>query len=223
MVSTKEIKTAVKDRIQLPFNYDVSKMQKETKALALEHFEYYKVIQLRGPAHLIDTSLTFPPPAEDYADGSWTDWLNTPELDKSPYLKSIINYFKENTTVTLVRLLRLAPNSVVILDHINWSSLEEGKSSRLDILQQFLQRQSQLRVRLAIHTDTRGHEGLNLDRSIELGQLAKDYLVARGISADRLEIVGLGERFPRNPCMEGQNCSEEDHAANNRVELRILE
>ena len=113
MVSTKEIKTAVKDRIQLPFNYDVRKMQKETKALALEHFEYYKVIQLRGPAHLIDTSLTFPPPAEDYADGSWTDWLNTPELDKSPYLKSIINYFKENTTVTLVRLLRLAPNSVV--------------------------------------------------------------------------------------------------------------
>ena len=113
MLSTKEIKTAVKDRIQLPFKYNVSKMQMETKVLALEKFEYYKVIQLRAPAHLVDTSLPFPPPAGDYADGSWTDWLDTPELEKSPYLKSIINSFKEHTTVTLVRLLRLAPNSVV--------------------------------------------------------------------------------------------------------------
>ena len=107
------IETTIKDRIQIPFNFNVHKMLTESKALALEQFEYYKVIQLRAPAHLVDTSLPFPPPADDYADGSWTDWLDTPELEKSPYLKSIINSFKEHTTVTLVRLLRLVPNSVV--------------------------------------------------------------------------------------------------------------
>ena len=107
------IETTIKDRIQIPFNFNVHKMLTETKALALEQFEYYKVIQLRAPAHLVDTTLPFPPPADDYADGSWTDWLNTPELDKSPYLKSVIETFQEHTTVTLVRLLRLAPNSVV--------------------------------------------------------------------------------------------------------------
>jgi len=113
MVNTIESTATIKDRIQLPFHFDVKKLQKEVNILAKGQFEYYKVIQLRSPAHLVDTSLPFPPPAEDYADGSWTDWLNTAALEKAPYLKSIIEMFQEKTTVTLVRLLRLAPYSVV--------------------------------------------------------------------------------------------------------------
>ena len=113
MFYNKELAITVKDRIQLPFSFNVNKMLTETRALALDQFEYYKVIQLRAPAHLVDTTLPFPPPADDYADGSWTNWLDTPELKKSSYLKSIIEDFQKNTTVTLVRLLRLAPNSVV--------------------------------------------------------------------------------------------------------------
>ncbi|KGL63666.1 aspartyl/asparaginyl beta-hydroxylase domain-containing protein [Polaribacter sp. Hel1_85] len=113
MFESKETATAIKDRIQLPFSFDIPKMLAETKALALEEFEYYKVIQLRAPAHLVDTTLPFPPPADDYADGSWTNWLETAALLKSPYIKSIIDTFQKNTTVTLVRLLRLAPNSIV--------------------------------------------------------------------------------------------------------------
>ena len=89
-------------------------MGKLTKpTLTLDQFEYYKVIPLRSPAHIVDPSLPFPPPAEDYADGSWTDWLDTPQLKKSPYLISVINHFREHTEVTLVRLLRLAPGSVI--------------------------------------------------------------------------------------------------------------
>ncbi|MEL6971239.1 MAG: aspartyl/asparaginyl beta-hydroxylase domain-containing protein [Bacteroidota bacterium] len=101
------------DRVKLPLTFDVAKMQAEVKALDEKQFVYYKVIQLRAPAHLVDTSLPFPPPAEDYADGTWCDWLNTPEANSSPYLTSIIEFFQQHTRVTLVRLLRLAPDSVV--------------------------------------------------------------------------------------------------------------
>lgn len=101
------------DRIKLPFSFDAELMFKEYSALQPNAFEYYNVIQLRGPAHVVNPSLPIPPPAADYADGSWTDWLNTPELEQSPYLKEIINSFDEITTVTLVRLLRLAPHSEV--------------------------------------------------------------------------------------------------------------
>lgn len=101
------------DRIKLPFNFDAERMYKEYLALQPNRFEYYNVIQLRGPAHLVDTSLPLPPPADDYADGSWTDWLNIPELEHSPYLKSIMESFMDLTKVTLVRLLRLAPHSEV--------------------------------------------------------------------------------------------------------------
>lgn len=106
-------KTDSTDRVKLPFTFDAEKMLAEFEALKLQQFEYYNVIPLRAPAHTVDTSLPFPPPADDYADGSWCDWMDTNYLTSSPYLKSVIDTFKANTKVTLVRLLRLAPNSVV--------------------------------------------------------------------------------------------------------------
>ncbi|KAA1247868.1 aspartyl/asparaginyl beta-hydroxylase domain-containing protein [Aquimarina sp. RZ0] len=106
-------KTQYEDRIKLPFSFDVTKMLLEFEALKLGHFEYYDAIPLRSPAHLVDTSLPFPPPADDYADGSWTHWLDTNELKTSPYLTRVVDTFREHTQVTLVRLLRLAPGAVV--------------------------------------------------------------------------------------------------------------
>ena len=106
-------KTQNKDRIKLPFTFDADKMLAEFEALELNNFEYYNVIPLRAPAHTVDTSIPMPPPAADYADGSWCDWLDTEHMSTSPYLKSVVDTFKENTKVTLVRLLRLAPNSTV--------------------------------------------------------------------------------------------------------------
>lgn len=123
-----ETKKQFKDRIQLPFTFDVDKMLQEAHALKQEHYEYYKVIQLRAPAHMVDPSLPEPPPADDYADGSWTDWLDTPALNKSPYLKSIVDHFREYTTVNLVRLLFLAPNSFVNEHKDPTLALEEEKS-----------------------------------------------------------------------------------------------
>jgi len=108
-----QIITQTPDRIKLPYLFDAPRMLKEVKALNLNHFIYYNVIQLRGPAHLIDASLPPPPPADDYADGSWTDWLDAPELNKAPYLKSVIDTFKAHTTVNLVRLLRLEAGAEV--------------------------------------------------------------------------------------------------------------
>ena len=102
------------DRVQLPISFDVAKMQKELhQVLHLKEFVYYDALPLRAPAHLVDTSRPFPPPAEDFADGSWTEWLDTPTLKQMPYLLSIIDTFRKHTNVTLVRLLRLAPDAIV--------------------------------------------------------------------------------------------------------------
>ena len=85
------------DRIKLPFTFDASKMLMECEALKLGQFEYYNVIPLRSPAHIVDSSLPVPPPAVDYADGSWTPWLDTPQLKNSPYLMTVIDEFRKNT------------------------------------------------------------------------------------------------------------------------------
>jgi len=104
---------AVKDSVKLPFKFDVTKLQAEVQSLQLNKFVYYNVLPIRSPAHLVDTSLPFPPPADDYADGSWTEWMDTPELINSPYLTEVVDTFKQYTKVTLVRLLRLEAGAVV--------------------------------------------------------------------------------------------------------------
>ena len=101
------------DRIKLPFTFDVDKMKEEIAELNYNSFSQYSVMTLRGPAHIIDPSLPPPPPVDDYADGSWTDWLDSKELQASPYLLSMVDTFRAHTKVILTRLLRLAPFGVL--------------------------------------------------------------------------------------------------------------
>ena len=103
----------VNDAIKLPMSFDIEKLVAEIEGVGLNKFLYYDVLPLRSPAHLVDPSIPFPPPADDYADGSWCDWLNTNMLENSPYIKSIIEYFQNHTRVTLVRVLRLERGNVV--------------------------------------------------------------------------------------------------------------
>ena len=101
------------DRIQLPLSFDVASMLADVRALNLRDFIHYDVVPLRSPAHLVDPSIPPPPPVDDYADGSWTEWLDTPLLRDSAYLTSIVDTFRAHARVTLVRLLRLAPGAIV--------------------------------------------------------------------------------------------------------------
>ena len=76
------------DRIRLALNFDAPRMQAEVHALNLGTFIYYDVAPLRAPAHLVDPSIATPTSAvDDYADGSWTEWLDTRALKESPYLE----------------------------------------------------------------------------------------------------------------------------------------
>ena len=54
-------------------------------------------------------------------------WI-PPRLKKSPYLNSVVDTFKANTRVTLVRLLRLAPGAVVKEHTDPTLGLEQHKS-----------------------------------------------------------------------------------------------
>ncbi|WP_305983462.1 aspartyl/asparaginyl beta-hydroxylase domain-containing protein [Roseivirga thermotolerans] len=104
---------SIGDRVKLPFQFDVQRIIDEVYQMPMNNFIYYNVIPLRSPAHFVDPSLPTPPSTEDYADGSWTDWLDTQELKSSPYLTKVVDMFKQHTKVTLVRVLRLAAGNIV--------------------------------------------------------------------------------------------------------------
>ena len=77
-------------------------------------------------------------------------------------------------------------------------------------------------MELSSHTDSRGNEAYNLKLSQKRAESAKEYLVARGIAADRIEAVGYGETQLRNDCDDSRNCSEAEHQFNRRTEVKVL-
>jgi len=123
-----DVVVSPQDRVRLPFTFDAATMQAEIGALNLADFIYYDVLQLRAPAHMVDPSQAPPRPTDDYADGSWTDWLDTRALRESRYLSEVIGTFREHTDVTLVRLLRLEAGAVVKEHTDPTLGLEQEKS-----------------------------------------------------------------------------------------------
>ena len=55
------------------------------------------------------------------------------------------------------------------------------------------------KIRIEGHTDSRGSDSYNLDLSQRRAEAVRAYLVAKGISADRLEAIGYGETKPIDP------------------------
>jgi outer membrane protein OmpA-like peptidoglycan-associated protein len=69
-----------------------------------------------------------------------------------------------------------------------------------------------------VHTDARGNDQWNLELSEKRAQAIYDYLVAKGVAADRLRAKGYGETKPID-----KRANEAAWAKNRRTELRILQ
>lgn len=81
---------------------------------------------------------------------------------------------------------------------------------------------SRIRVEISSHTDSRNSEKYNIDLSQRRAQSVVDYLVSRGIKSSRLIAKGYGESRLKEPCPDGVDCTEEQHAKNRRTEFRVL-
>ncbi len=119
----------------------------------------------------------------------------------------------------------LAVGSIITLDKIyydfNKATLNESACRQLEGLISVMKQYPSMEIDLLAHTDTRGSAIENQKLSDERARNAKIYMVARGISAERVNAIGMGESQPRNRCLDGVNCSDEEHAFNRRTEVRV--
>jgi len=74
------------------------------------------------------------------------------------------------------------------------------------------------RLTIIGHTDSTGTPAINDPLSVERAQSVRDYLVARGVSAQRIETAGRGAREP-----VADNTSDAGRARNRRVEIFLRE
>ncbi|CAN0479273.1 unnamed protein product, partial [Phaeothamnion confervicola] len=76
---------------------------------------------------------------------------------------------------------------------------------------------SGLRIEIQGHTDSTGRRTSNMTLSRDRAGAVKDYLVERGLSADRLTAVGYGPDRPT-----ASNRTESGRAKNRRIEYRVI-
>jgi OOP family OmpA-OmpF porin len=75
-----------------------------------------------------------------------------------------------------------------------------------------------LRIEIQAHTDSMGDTAYNQSLSEKRAESVRDYMVDKGIAADRMEAKGYGESQPI-----ADNKTREGRAKNRRVELKIIE
>lgn len=119
-----------KDRLLLPFTFDVKRLQVDLANLDqiewIDHFvkqNYdgnWSAIALRMQAHAKDMH----PIMSIYADPLCKDWIDSPFLKQSPYFQEVISCFQ--CPLEAVRIMRLAPGSIIKTHTDPETAFEEG-------------------------------------------------------------------------------------------------
>lgn len=128
--------------------------------------------------------------------------LKTKNYDQE--LKSLVRLTKENFESPLVDIL--FPQSNEALDY--------AATAALDSMVSYFQKKQYLKILLKGHTDNQGDFDKNLKLSQQRVAAVKNYLVQKGIPADRIEGSGYGSSRPNR-----LNQSEEQRRRNRRVEI----
>jgi outer membrane protein OmpA-like peptidoglycan-associated protein/tetratricopeptide (TPR) repeat protein len=92
----------------------------------------------------------------------------------------------------------------------------------LDELVALMKRNPSITILTSSHTDSRATEQYNRTLSLKRGETAKSYLVARGISPNRISVEYYGKTRLVNRCYDGIPCSEENQQLNRRTEFDVI-
>jgi outer membrane protein OmpA-like peptidoglycan-associated protein len=96
------------------------------------------------------------------------------------------------------------------------ATLKPGAAMTLDRLAQFMRDYGERQVMVEGHTDARGEEEYNIDLSARRATAVRNALLERGIEAQRIRTVGLGESYP-----VASNDTAAGMQQNRRVEIVI--
>lgn len=78
----------------------------------------------------------------------------------------------------------------------------------------------QVRIALYASTDCRGSEAYNKQLSARRGAEVKKQLVSRGVPEKAIKVIALGETEATKNCISCEQCTEEQHGNNRRVDVR---
>lgn len=146
-------------------------------------------------------------------------------LNKSDGKPRIIDFYLERDVVTggfgddLAKLLQL---STIYFD-LNKYNIRPDAEIEIQKVIVAMEKYPSLKIKVNSHTDSRGNDAYNLWLSQKRAESTINYMISKGIAADRLQSEGFGESRLVNECANGVPCSSEQHQLNRRSEFIIFD
>ncbi|HEY5536713.1 MAG TPA: OmpA family protein [Ignavibacteria bacterium] len=128
--------------------------------------------------------------------------------------------YKDNINIVTYEDMKEKQTSVRINNiffDFNESKLKSESYLELDRLYKFLIENSDISVEISGHTDNVGSDEYNITLSNARANAVKDYLVSKGINANRITSKGYGKSKP-----VATNDTDEGRQLNRRVEFKII-
>lgn len=104
---------------------------------------------------------------------------------------------------------------------VNKSVIRKDAAFELEKILIVLKEYPTMKIDIRSHTDSRQTDKYNESLSDRRAQATKAWLIANGITTDRLTAKGYGESRLINKCGDNVPCTEEEHQANRRSEFIV--
>lgn len=116
----------------------------------------------------------------------------------------------------------LAPLTATIGFPDGGSALDAAATDELEGLLDSPQMQGGGAITLRGHSDSTGDDAANLRVSQKRAEAVQNWLVGKGVAADRITLIAMGEQNPAEPnALPDGSPNEAGRAANRRVELTV--
>jgi len=109
----------------------------------------------------------------------------------------------------------------ILYDFDDDKILEDAEIDLQNLLE-LMQRYPDMVIELSSHTDAQGNDEYNRELSQRRANSATRWLTDRGISPSRIQSVGYGESQIINQCVNGVECTDDEHRFNRRTEFKII-
>ena len=143
------------------------------------------------------------------------DGINDEE-DKCPTTKGVASKdgCPEEIKMEIVEKVEYAAKRIQF--KVNSADLTQSSYNVLDDVVHILMSNPEIKVMVEGHTSSEGPYDVNMKLSQKRAGMVRDYLISKGVEADRVNAVGFG---PDRPLNDGKTFA--DKAKNRRVELKL--
>jgi outer membrane protein OmpA-like peptidoglycan-associated protein len=149
-------------------------------------------------------------------------YLEKPFMNENPAEIMLEPVVKAKVEEVEKEELEVVEENKIRLNHLYFETGKDEILSKsyaeLDKLLKLLQNKPEIRIRVEGHTDNLGDSRKNKVLSLDRALAVRNYLVSKGISAERIEFTGYGDTMPIV-----ENADDVQRQKNRRVEIVILE